>query len=64
MHELPNLVAGSNRPLSVGTTFTVEPGMYLPGRFGVHIEDDMVIAVDGAYSLTVYPCELQLLPIG
>jgi Xaa-Pro dipeptidase len=64
VHELPDLVAGNQRELAVGTTFTVEPGMYLPGRLGVHIEDDMVITVDGAYSLTVYPCELQLLPIG
>lgn len=60
-HELPNIVAGSDAPLLPGTTFTIEPGIYLPGRTGVRIEDDMLITADGARSLTTLPRELQVL---
>ena len=62
-HELPNIVAGSDAPLLPGTTFTIEPGIYLPGRTGVRIEDDMLITADGARSLTTLPRELQLLEV-
>jgi Xaa-Pro dipeptidase len=62
-HELPNIVAGSDEPLAPGTTFTVEPGIYVPGLAGVRIEDDMVITADGARSLTSYPRELTIIPV-
>lgn len=62
-HELPNIVAGSDEPLAPGTTFTVEPGIYLPGVAGVRIEDDMVITADGARSLTSFPRELIVIPV-
>lgn len=52
VHEPPFIVAGSDAPLPIGATFTVEPGIYLPGRCGVRIEDDVVITPDGAESLT------------
>lgn len=61
-HELPNIVAGNDEPLAPGTTFTVEPGIYLPGVAGVRIEDDMVITADGARSLTSFPRELVIIP--
>jgi Xaa-Pro aminopeptidase len=48
-------VAGSTAPLPVGATFTVEPGVYLAGRFGIRIEDDLVRTADGAVSLTSFP---------
>jgi Xaa-Pro aminopeptidase len=63
VHELPNIVAGNDEPLAPGTTFTIEPGIYLPGKFGVRIEDDMVITDSGARSLTSMPRDLLVLPV-
>ncbi|HWQ13354.1 MAG TPA: M24 family metallopeptidase, partial [Roseiflexaceae bacterium] len=58
VHEPPFIVAGSREPLPAGATFTVEPGIYIQGRLGVRIEDDVVIGADGAESLTTFPREL------
>ncbi|MEI7643226.1 MAG: Xaa-Pro peptidase family protein [Chloroflexales bacterium] len=63
VHELPNIVAGSDVPLAPGTTFTIEPGIYLPGRLGVRIEDDMLITPDGARSLTRMDRTLRVIPV-
>ncbi|WP_137120221.1 M24 family metallopeptidase [Segeticoccus rhizosphaerae] len=48
VHEEPYLVAGNERPLEPGMAFSVEPGIYLPGRFGVRIEDIVVVDDDGS----------------
>jgi D-alanyl-D-alanine dipeptidase len=46
-HEPPYLVAGNDERLLPGMAFSIEPGIYLPGRFGVRIEDVAVIGNDG-----------------
>lgn len=51
-HEWPYLVRGNKLPLAPGMTFSDEPGIYLPGEFGVRLEDDMVITEDGAELFT------------
>lgn len=48
VHEHPYLVRGDDLPLAPGMTFSVEPGIYLPGRFGVRIEDIVAIGDDGS----------------
>lgn len=54
-HEPPFIVEGSNSPLEEGQCFTVEPGIYLPGRFGVRIENVVVVTKDGHESLNEEP---------
>ncbi len=46
-HEHPYLVRGSKTVLAPGMTFSNEPGIYIPGEFGIRCEDDMVITADG-----------------
>jgi Xaa-Pro dipeptidase len=60
-HEHPYLVKGNRKPLIAGNTVTIEPGIYLPGKFGVRIEDDYGIKEDGLASLSVRPQELVVL---
>lgn len=50
-HEAPYLVAGDGTVLEEGMTFSVEPGVYLEGRFGVRIEDIVAVTADGAERL-------------
>ena len=50
-HEHPYLVRGSKTVLEPGMTFSNEPGIYIPGEFGIRCEDDMVIAPDGPAQL-------------
>ena len=51
-HEWPYLVRGNTLPLAPGMTFSDEPGIYIPGEFGVRLEDDMVITESGAELFT------------
>jgi len=58
IHEDPYIVASNNTPLPIGSTFTIEPGIYLPGRGGVRIEDDVLLTPSGLKSLTNYRRDL------
>jgi len=60
VHEAPRLSPRSEDVLAVGEVVTVEPGVYLPGEFGVRIEDLVVIAEGGHRNLSSLPKELQL----
>ncbi len=51
IHEPPYIVAGNESPLQLGMTFSDEPGIYLPGKFGVRIEDQLVVTNEGAERL-------------
>jgi Xaa-Pro dipeptidase len=51
-HEWPYLVRGNKRPLEANMTFSDEPGIYIPGEFGVRLEDDMHITANGAELFT------------
>ncbi len=51
-HEWPYLVKGNTLPLAVGMTFSDEPGIYIPGEFGVRLEDDWAVTEDGAEMFT------------
>jgi Xaa-Pro dipeptidase len=51
-HEPIYMVEGNRTPLAPGCVFTVEPGIYLPGRFGVRIEDDVTCGPEGAIVLS------------
>ena len=57
-HEDPYLVAGNAEPMRPGYAFSIEPGIYLAGRFGVRIEDIVVCTEDGADVLNQAPREL------
>jgi Xaa-Pro aminopeptidase len=60
VHEAPRLSQRSESVLEVGNVVTVEPGIYLPGKFGVRIEDLVVVGEDGPEILTSLSKELTV----
>lgn len=61
IHEEPRLSPKSSRILEIGDVVTVEPGIYLPGEFGVRIEDMAIITENGCENLTKSPKKLIIL---
>jgi Xaa-Pro aminopeptidase len=60
VHEGPRLSTTSEDELAQNNVVTVEPGVYLPGRFGVRIEDLVVVTADGHRNLSGLPKDLQI----
>lgn len=61
-HEDPYLVEGNESPLMPGMCFSIEPGIYLPGRLGVRIEDIVTVTEDGARRLNRASRDLEIVP--
>ncbi|WP_353816641.1 M24 family metallopeptidase [Agromyces sp. SYSU T00266] len=59
-HEPPYMVEGEVTPLEPGMCFSIEPGVYLPGRFGVRIEDIVTVTADGGRRLNTTPHEMAI----
>ncbi len=61
IHESPNANPSNREPLPLGAVISAEPGIYLPGRFGVRIEDMLWMREEGTQNLTKAPKELIIL---
>ena len=61
IHELPGANPSGNTPMPVGAVVSAEPGIYLPGRFGVRIEDVVVMREGGCEIITKAPKDLLIL---
>ena len=59
-HELPYIVEGNDEPLRPGMCFSIEPGIYLPGEFGVRIEDIVTVTDSGARRLNHASRDLEV----
>ena len=59
-HEPPYLVEGEHQKLRPGMCFSIEPGIYLPGRFGVRIEDIVTVVHDGGRRLNTTERDLRV----
>jgi Xaa-Pro aminopeptidase len=61
IHEAPNCNPSNDKPMPAGCVSSAEPGIYLPGKFGVRIEDCVIIREDGVEDLAHSPKELIIL---
>ena len=61
IHENPRASKAYHRELVQGNIITIEPGIYLPGKFGVRIEDMVYLGAEGKRNLTLAPKELRIL---
>ena len=59
-HEPPYMIEGETQPLRPGMCFSIEPGIYLPGRFGVRTEDIVTVTEDGGRRLNNSSRELRI----
>ena len=61
VHETPRLSIASNGDLRDGMVVTVEPGIYIPGRWGIRLEDSVLVKKGGHEVLTRFPKDLRIL---
>ena len=61
IHEAPNCSPANHEPLSAGVVCSAEPGIYLPGKFGVRIEDVVIVTEDGCEDITGSPKNLLII---
>lgn len=62
IHESPNFSPKNKEPMPVGAVVSAEPGIYLPGRFGVRIEDVVILREGGCEDITFSPKQLRVIP--
>lgn len=60
-HEFPSVSSNNDMPVEVGMTFSIEPGIYIPGKYGVRIEDLVLVTEDGCEVLNSSPKELKII---
>lgn len=61
IHESPNASPGNEKPMPVGAVISAEPGIYLPGKFGVRIEDVLILGENGCVDITEAGKDLLIL---
>ena len=61
IHEAPNANPNNEKPLPEGAVVTAEPGIYIPGSYGIRIEDMVLVRKDGCANLTLAPKQLEIL---
>ena len=61
IHESPNASPMNEKPMPAGSVISAEPGIYLPGKLGVRIEDVIILTEDGCRNITKAPKELLVL---
>jgi Xaa-Pro dipeptidase len=61
VHETGDVSSANTEPVDEGMIFSIEPGIYFPGKFGVRIEDLVLVTSDGCEVLNHYPKDLQII---
>ena len=61
VHEPPYITGASDTILDEGMVFSIEPGIYLPGRFGIRLEDIVILRADGPEILSDLPRDLKVI---
>lgn len=62
-HEPPYITANSDTVLEEGMVFSIEPGIYLPGRFGIRLEDIVILRENGGEILSSLPRTVHVVQV-